>query len=135
MHIINKNQIDNGLEKEHRIYLCGNLGFPSPSPHIATDGYEIGITHYKEYTCEKPHYHTINTEYNYVISGSLKILDIDNNKEYLLNSGDFFVIEPNQKYITKALADTSVIFSKTPGGNDKNVINTDKNIIEWGEKW
>ncbi len=73
MKFLKKAEIDEGFYYSNRVYLCGNLQKESKSKHIHTDNYEIGISKYAEYTFEKPHFHSENYEYNYVINGEIKV--------------------------------------------------------------
>ncbi len=135
MEFLKKAEIDKGLVDAHRTYLCGNLKQPTESDFIHTDSYEMGITEYKEFTCEKPHLHSFNDEYNYVIEGCLKVLLINEKRELIFESGDLFVIHPNESYVCKGQAGTRVVFSKLPGGNDKVLIDADMSVTRWGESW
>ncbi len=135
MKILKKSEIDKGFERSQRTYLCGNLRIAAESEHIHTDAYEIGITEYKEYTAEKPHRHTFNDEYNYVIEGRIKVLLLSEKREEEFGTGDLFVITPNEPYACKATAGTRVIFSKVPGGNDKVLERPSADIKRWSASW
>jgi len=135
MKYLKKAEIDKGFESAHRTYLCGNLQKNNGSKYIQTDAYEIGITEYSEYTIEKPHYHAVNTEYNYVIDGCIKVLLINEKRELLFCAGDLFVITPNEPYVCKGCSGTRVLFSKVPGGNDKVIVETSADVARWGNSW
>lgn len=135
MEFLKKSEIDKGLSSSNRVYLCGNLQKESKTEFIRTDNYELGISRYSEYTFEQPHYHSENYEYNYVINGQIKVFLIAEKKEMLFETGDLFVISPNEVYVCKAKPNTCVIFSKVPGGNDKVLIKETPAIIRWGENW
>lgn len=135
MNVIKEEEISSGLEQSSRVYLCGNLKMGNTVEHIPTDSYEIGVTQYSEFSADKAHIHTFNTEYNYVLEGSIKIFLIDEKKEVLLKKGDLFVINVGEPYMGKALPGTKVIFSKVPGGNDKKLIEIDKKMTEWCKSW
>jgi hypothetical protein len=135
MEVINGTEIEQGLSTAGRVYLCGNLSQPNSVRHILTSGYEIGISDYSEYTFEKPHYHAFNTEYNYVLEGSIKILLLREKKEYVFCKGDLFVIQTNEPYVAKCLPGTRTIFSKDPGGNDKVLVPADDTVDRWGSAW
>ena len=138
MDILRFDEINLGLKHQHRVYLCGNLKRDNGSRYIKTDGYEIGISVYSEFTFEKPHLHSFNTEYNYVVDGELKIFMINEKREYHLKAGDLFVIYANEPYVGKMKAGSKTIFSKVPGGNDKvlvNVLETDPALQAWGNNW
>ncbi|MCQ2467241.1 MAG: cupin domain-containing protein [Clostridia bacterium] len=136
MKIVRGNDVENALEHGVRVYLCGQLSQKNEYlDHIENDGYEIGISQYDEYTFEKPHIHTSNTEYNYVLEGSIKILLIREGKELCFSKGDLFVIETGEPYVGKAMAGSRTIFSKVPGGNDKELYPMDEKILAWGASW
>ena len=128
--------IQNALDKHKRVYLCGDLKLETDYRYIKTDSYEIGISQYDEFTVEKAHLHRFNTEYNYVMEGKIKVFIFRENKEYTINAGSMFVIEPDMPYITKAIKGTKVIFSKVPGGNDKELTpEFEKNMENWTKSW
>lgn len=135
MKTIDGDQVRESLSKQIRVYLCGNLSSPEDFEFIKTDGLEIGISHYDIYTVEKPHLHKWNHEYNIIKSGVVKVYIFSEHKEYEFHQDDMYVIEPGMEYVTKALAGTEVLFVKSPGGNDKNLLPTTDQIKEWGEKW
>ena len=115
MDIIKNDDINNSLKNSTRVYLCGNLQFPNELKHVPTTGYELGISEYDFFTFEKPHIHSFNDEYNYVLEGEVKVLLINEGKEFHLKKGDLFVIHPNEPYVGKSLAGTKILFSKVPG--------------------
>ena len=135
MDIIGSDQIENGLQQTGRVYLCGDLHMPNSVEHISTDGYEIGISLYREYTFEKAHIHRFNAEYNYVLSGSIKIFLLAEKREYVFSAGDLFVIHPNEPYVGKALPGTRTLFSKDPGGDDKELVPMSDALLAWGSAW
>ena len=95
----------------------------------------IGLGEHLRYGWEKPHYHTISTEYQYVIRGSAKYVDLELNKEYLVSKGDFFVIYPNTRYILKAQKGCTIIFVKCPAVNDKIKIDISEKMRLWVSCW
>ena len=135
MDFIKNSDIESGLEAFGRVYLCGNLKKANGVEHIMTDGYEIGISDYSEYTFEKPHLHAFNREFNYVIKGAIKVFMINEKKEYLFSQGDLFVINANEPYVSKCIQGTRTIFSKFPGGDDKVLVDMDDNLMNWGKSW
>lgn len=135
MKYLKKSEIDKGFVGAQRTYLCGDLKKQPKSDYIHTDGYEIGITEYKVFTGEKPHYHSLNNEYNYVIEGNIKVLLINEKREMSFGAGDLFVITPNEPYVCKGLAGTRVIFSKVPGGNDKVLVDITPSVADWCKSW
>lgn len=138
MDILRVNEINQGLKHKGRVYLCGNLKQDNGARFIKTENYEIGISVYPEFTFEKPHLHSFNVEYNYVLDGEIKIFLIDEKKEYHLKAGDLFVIHINEPYVGKAKAGSRTFFSKVPGGNDKVLVDTleyDPALTHWGSSW
>lgn len=136
MQILRHQEISEGLTEGFRVYLAGNLGKPQPLPHcIPSAGVEIGLSRYQEFTPETPHFHSENTEYNYVIKGQVKILYIETMTEFLFTAGDLFVMEVGNRYVTKAQAGAEVIFFKAPGGNDKQVVPSSGQVKVWLESW
>ena len=135
MNIIRNEATEAALQDNGRVYLCGNLALPNGVDHICTDGYEIGISYYADFSADKPHYHASNTEYNYVLEGEIKILLIRDNKEIHLRKGDLFVLSPNEPYVGKCLPGTRVLFSKVPGGNDKEDLPLTEELQAWCCQW
>lgn len=136
MKYITGDGFQNVLNKNKRVYLCGNLKQGTENKYIPTDAYEIGISQYDEFTVEKAHLHRFNTEYNYVMEGTVKVFVFRENKEYTFEAGSLFVIEPDMPYKTKAVKGTKVIFSKVPGGNDKELTpQLEKDMKSWGKSW
>ena len=135
MKIVNGKDFRKLLVNQIRVYLCGKLTQAEHLKYVETDGLEIGISHYDSYTAEKAHYHDWNYEYNFVIKGSVKVFVFDENKEYEFHQDDLYVIEPHMAYITKAQADTEVLFVKSPGGNDKKLVSVTEVIENWCKEW
>lgn len=131
MDIIRNHEVSNALKNQKRVYLCGDLKKENPIPYVKNKEYEIGISYYEKFTAELPHLHSFNSEYNYVIEGELKIVLINEHKEFILSKGDLFVINVNEPYVTKAKRGTKVIFSKYPGGNDKKLVEISPSIKKW----
>lgn len=132
---IDGNKMRESLAKQIRVYLCGKLSDPEDFEFVETDGLEIGISHYDQFTVEKAHLHKWNQEYNFIMKGKVKVYLFDENKEYEFHQDDMYVIEPGMSYITKAQAGTEVIFVKSPGGNDKELIPITDAIRSWGKDW
>ena len=102
--------IKDALKNTTRQYLVGHLKLPQELDHIDDTNIEIGVTDYKEYTIEAPHWHKVAYEYQYMISGETK-------------------------YAQKSLGGTAILFIKTPPGNDKVVVEVNDNVQKWLEKW
>lgn len=135
MVFIGGREIQKALTDSYRVYLCGDLKKPQDLQWIHDDRNELGISYYKQFTADQPHYHTTATEYNYVISGKSKIYLIDERKELLLETGSVFVLPPMTKYASKHFDNTTIIFFKSPGGNDKQLIDVDGKLKDWLSAW
>ncbi len=127
--------IDKTLESEHRQYLCGDLKLPQKLENLKDDEVEIGITLYDSYRVEKPHYHTTCSEYQYILEGKTKYLDLSTMEEVEMKKGDFFIIRRGTKYYQKALKGTKILFFKYPAGNDKILVKLSKEQENWGKEY
>ena len=127
--------INDALIGTTRQYLVGNLKLPQELAHIDDSNIEIGITDYKEYTTESPHWHKVAYEYQYMLGGETKYLDVETGEEVHYVAGDFFRIDPETKYAQKSIGGTTILFIKTPPGNDKVSMETDNNAQKWLLKW
>ncbi|MDR0919628.1 MAG: hypothetical protein LBM93_10360 [Oscillospiraceae bacterium] len=132
---LTSSQINESLVGINRQYLVGHLQLPQILEHIDDSNIEIGVTDYKNYTVEKTHKHKVAYECQYMISGETKYLDVDTRDEFLYREGDFYRIVPDTAYAQKALPGTTILFIKTPPGNDKIIIDSDDFIEKWSEQW
>ena len=57
---------------------------------LRTKDFEVGLLTHKKDEVWPKHYHKIGTEYNVLISGSMTVC------EEKINTGDLFIIEPNE---------------------------------------
>lgn len=135
MDFIRGKYLQQKLDEKYRIYLCGNLKRPQAEKCIFDEKNEVGISYYQQFTADSPHFHTLATEYNYIVSGSSKILLLDEHKEITLEIGSLFVFPPMTKYVTKHQAGTKIVFFKSPGGNDKQLIDMTEGISVWCRFW
>ena len=55
--------------------------------------------------------------------------------ELEFKAGDFFVLRPGTPYASKNAAGTKILFVKTPGINDKTVIQVDEKTKKWLSAW
>ena len=131
MHIIKHEQITKALEDTTRQYLVGKLARPQALEHIEDDKLEIGITSYDEFYSELPHYHTQAYEYQYMISGMTEYRDVETGQQYTFCKGDFYVTPPGIKYAQRSQPGTTILFIKTPPGNDKKNIEVTDEIKKW----
>lgn len=137
MKYIRNNEITIELDKYGRTYLAGDLKLPTDLQYMKTDGTEIGISKYKVFQCDQAHTHQWNFEFNYVLTGEIKVFIFDENKEYHFKKGDIFQIESSTSYMTKCVSGTEILFIKTPGGNDKEIFDISKNSdwVKWTKEW
>lgn len=137
MRFLNGTDIENELAKYGRTYLTGDLKNFTDLDYIKTSSLEIGISKYKEFKYDLAHYHEWNNEYNYVLDGEIKVYIFSESKEYHFKKGDIFNIEPNMSYMTKSKMGTEILFVKSPGGNDKLLIDISGNeqYVEWTKSW
>lgn len=136
LEIIRGATLDQALEKEYRQYLTGHLQYPQPHLQHVEDDIEIGISHYREFTADKPHVHPVATEHSYVLQGSIKFMVLEPvPTEYRFDEGDFFVLRPGVPYATKNAPDTKVLFIKAPGTNDKTTVPVTPELSRWLSSW
>ncbi|SHG91339.1 cupin domain-containing protein [Ornithinibacillus halophilus] len=128
---ITSKEISESLEGTNRQYLVGNLKKPQLLKHIFDENIEVGISHYKTFTADEPHFHSTVTEYQYVINGSSKIKNLLTNEIIDLEAGDFYIVNTKTPYAQKSMPDTKILFFKHPGINDKVPIEVDQHTINW----
>ena len=133
MILIKNRDIEEVLKVVSRQYLAGNLKKPQELDFVKDEHLEIGITDYSEYTTEPVHFHTEAMEYQYMISGWTKYLDVSTGVEYEFKKGDFYCIEKNTTYAQKSKKGTRILFVKVPSINDKNVVETSDFVKKWYE--
>jgi hypothetical protein len=110
-------------EKGISEYLVGNLRRPQalaniPDSHI---GLAIAKTDDEPYE-DEAHYHTLATEYHYVLEGSVDLFDLATGTIKTYQKGDFFIIYPNTPYKTVIAPHSRVLFVKSPLADDKATI-------------
>ena len=111
--------IEQALQQHTRQYLAGNLKQPQTLQHIADAKAEFGISDYTAYHWEAAHYHTVTSEYCYILSGTTKYVDLFDGTEHEFRAGDFYILRKNTPYIQKCQAGCRLLFAKVPGINDK----------------
>ncbi len=133
---IHSETLEAALARKYRQYLTGHLGDPQPDLAHIDDDIEIGISDYREFTADKPHKHPVCTEHGFVLEGAVKVLVLDGSRiEYCYCKGDFFVVRPNTPCATKNAAGTRVLFIKSPGMNDKQLVEVDEETKAWLSRW
>jgi len=80
-----------------------------------TKDFEVGYRVHAKGSREN-HYHTVVTEINLMVSGSLKMQD------QILKPGDIFIIEPWEITNAEFLEDSGIICVKVPSANDKRLL-------------
>lgn len=133
--IIKSKEIDKAFESETRQYITGKLSLPQALNYLEDENVEIGISRYKEYKIEKPHYHTEVSEYHIILEGETKYVNVTENEEYIFKKGDFYIIRPNTIYIQKSIAGTELMFIKVPGKNDKINCELNDKMRVWFNEW
>ncbi|QTC40423.1 cupin domain-containing protein [Bacillus sp. V3] len=128
---ISSSAISKALETAFRQYLVGDLKQPQELGHIYDEDIEVGISFYKEFTADKPHFHTDVTEYQYMIQGSTRVKNLETDEVIKLEEGDFYVIKAGTPYAQKSMPNTKILFFKYPGMNDKRLVDVDEKTKEW----
>lgn len=128
---INNESISSALSGNTRQYLIGNLKLPQELDHIQDCDLEIGITNYEQLASEAPHTHTRAKEYQYMISGRTEYLNIKTGEVSSFVAGDFYMIETGVAYAQRSEANTTILFIKYPGGNDKVDIEPTPEVSKW----
>lgn len=124
-------QIEQSLQGTTRQYLVGHLSRPQVLEHLDSSNLEIGITDYSEFTSELPHQHSQAVEYQYMLSGWTKYLDVESGQEYEFKAGDFYVIYPGTAYAQKSKSGTRILFIKVPPINDKKLVDVTDDVTVW----
>lgn len=124
-------EIEAVLRDVSRQYFAGDLKREQQLRHIVNTDLEIGITSYKEYSYEEPHTHTVAMEFQYVLSGWTKYLDLNTGEETEFRAGDFYAIEKDTVYAQKSKAGTKILFIKAPSINDKKLVSYDDSVKGW----
>ena len=128
---ITSHDIEEVLKGVSRQYLVGNLKRPQELEFVEDEHLEIGITDYNTYTAELAHYHTEAVEYQYMLSGWTKYMDVTTGEVFEFKKGDFYCIEKDTVYAQKSKNGTRILFIKVPSINDKHVVETNERIRNW----
>lgn len=136
MEILRSEQIEEAIKKQYRQYLTGHMEYPQKYLRNIEDDIEIGISQYDEFTADKPHMHPVATEHGYVLEGALKVKLLDGSgAEYEFKKGDFFLLRPDIPYATKNAPGSRILFIKSPGGNDKRLVEVTPETEQWLSSW
>lgn len=129
--LVPNQEIEMATSQEYRQYFCGNLQRPQILDFIRTERLEVGISNYKTFTADMPHYHTTTADMMYILSGEYHVLLVDEGKEILLHQGDFLSVPPQTPYASKAKEGTKVLFFKYCNGNDKVTLDSSEILKKW----
>lgn len=133
--VIRSAKIEESLEDTTRQYLAGDLKLPQKLDFLFDKEAEFGISDYKEYYWEKPHYHTSTTEYCYILSGETKYVNLADQSEHYFSEGDFYILRRDTPYLQKCRPGCRLLFAKVPGINDKVPMETTEEMLEWCSSW
>lgn len=130
--VFTSDSLADSLSQMGRVYLSGHLEHPQGAmPHVADTAVEMGMSFYEDFSCDKPHLHETNFEFNYIAEGVTHLYDIEGDREWVLPAGSAFILRPGTPYVTKHAPGTRVVFFKAPGGNDKRVIEVPPHVRAW----
>lgn len=133
--VLHHEEIEQALEDNTRQYFTGNLKMPQQLRFLYDTDVESGISSYTEYWWEMPHYHTITSEYCYLLSGETKYIDLGTQKEYHMKPGDFYILRRGVPYLQKCQPGCRLFFVKVPGINDKVTVEWNNAMQCWCENW
>lgn len=129
------NEIEASLKHSTRQYLTGDLKLPQELRFIQDTAIEAGISSYPMYKWEQPHYHTVTSEYCYILTGETKYVNLSTQEEYHFKAGDFYVLRRDVPYLQKCRAGCRLLFVKAPGINDKVTIGLTQKMKDWCSEW
>lgn len=121
--------IENALHQNYRQYLTGNILFGRSNLKNNISYLETGISYYREFVVDKPHYHETTAEHYIILEGEQKIIDLEQKSQYIAEKGDFVFLPPWTKHITKNKPGTKIFFAKAPDKVDKQLLKID--LDEW----
>lgn len=129
--LIKAKDIERGLRKSTREYLVGNLSQPQILEHVSDPNVEIGISDYQKDTLDKPHFHPVIAEYQYILEGEIILFDLDNLLYYHLAKGDFYAIPKGVKHVQLSKKDSRILFVKNKSINDKQKVIINQETNKW----
>lgn len=84
---------------------------------LKTKNFEVAIMHHPKGQIWKAHYHAKGTEYNVLLTGSMRCCDTE------LTAGDIFIIEPYEVAEPTFHTDCTIVCVKVPAdSNDKFLV-------------
>lgn len=96
------------LSDMHRGWIIGNF---EPSL-FKTDQFEVGILLHPKGQIWPTHFHKLGTEYNILISGTMRLCEVE------LIPGDTFIVEPYEIAEPIFHEDCLIVCIKIPGNKD-----------------
>lgn len=106
--------------RKFKLSECGDRGWFIGNFEKAahkTDQFEVAYKFSPKGETGESHYHKIATEITLVATGSVHMNGL------VFNSGDIFILEPNEVSVYECLEDTFFVTIKTPGAkNDKYLV-------------
>ncbi|MDO4501942.1 MAG: cupin domain-containing protein [Coriobacteriia bacterium] len=132
---VTKEQFDQACATHQHTYFFGNLAKPQEQFACHPGPFELGMGSYPQFTFEAPHVHAANQEFNYVLEGAVKVVNLETGQEHMFKPGDLFSYDPGVRHLSKNLPGTRVLFFKSPGGNDKELLPLSPAIEAWGSSW
>lgn len=131
MHAFSADELNRALDVSHRVYLSGSLARPQAAIAHVDSSFEMGVSSYETFTCDTPHVHPRNEEFNYIVAGETHVMDLRTETVHVLPAGSVFILEPGVAYVSKHAAGTRVVFFKAPGGDDKTVVEPSESARAW----
>jgi mannose-6-phosphate isomerase-like protein (cupin superfamily) len=116
---IGREEYQDSLAGMRHLFLVGDLKRPTPAPFIRDQHLEMVYCEYQAGDVEAFHWHSVVTEYEFVIEGKLSIIEVDSSQEHILSTGDMFAIPPNACVCRAFLQPTRTMTIKVPSCSDK----------------
>lgn len=120
--VLTPEMIAASLEGNSRQYIQGDLKRPQNLPFIFNTNSEIGITYYRAFSHDEPHYHDVITETNYILEGRVCVRITDTGEDHVVEQGGLFSVPPKVTHILKAQPGTKILFVKDHAVNDKHEV-------------
>ena len=132
---LRQEEISEAFRGNTRQYFTGDLQLPQQLRFLYDADVESGISSYPEYRWEAPHYHTVTSEYCYLLDGETKYIDLETQIEYHFKQGDFYILRRGVPYLQKCRSGCRLLFFKVPGINDKVTVELTEPMRRWCEHW
>lgn len=129
--VLRQIEIAEATAHDYRQYFCGSLQRPKKLNFLSTPGLEIGMSGYKDFQSDIPHYHKETENMVYVLEGEYHLEIISTDETIKLSSGDFISVPANTPYASKATAGTKTLFIKQLYGSNKVLVDVDEKLTLW----